>query len=163
MRPHDVCSGVILTTEEVRSGDGPLSVRVRPSSLKRDCAPGQPAQVEGAGQRTREVTLDPGASADTPVRNQGPGRSLPGPDAGHPLQGAGGHGAASSGQATAAPRAGCAPECLRTEVLEQASRGFRDSIHHAQPCCCTSAPTYLPYVQPCHNRCSHNTGDGRAG
>jgi len=28
-------------------------------------------------------------SADTPVRNQGPGRSLPGPDAGHPLQGAG--------------------------------------------------------------------------
>jgi len=27
-------------------------------------------------------------STDTPVRNQGPGRSLPGPDAGHPLQGA---------------------------------------------------------------------------
>ena len=32
---------------------------------------------------------DPGASTDTPVRDQGPGWSLPGPDAGHPLQGAG--------------------------------------------------------------------------
>jgi hypothetical protein len=30
-------------------------------------------------------------SADTPVRNQGPGNSLPGPDAGHPLHRAGGH------------------------------------------------------------------------
>jgi len=30
------------------------------------------------GERTREVTLDPGASTDTPVRDQGPGRSLPG-------------------------------------------------------------------------------------
>jgi hypothetical protein len=30
--------------------------------------------------------LDPGASADTPVRGQGPGRSLPGPDAGHPCK-----------------------------------------------------------------------------
>jgi hypothetical protein len=28
-------------------------------------------------------------SADTPARNQGPGLSLPGPEAGHPLQGAG--------------------------------------------------------------------------
>jgi hypothetical protein len=28
---------------------------------------------------------------DTPVRNHGPGRSLPGPDAGHPLHRAGGH------------------------------------------------------------------------
>ena len=49
-------------------------------------------------QRTtlaREVALDPGATADTPVRNHGPGRSLPGPDAGHPLQGAGGHGESS--------------------------------------------------------------------
>jgi hypothetical protein len=34
------------------------------------------------------LTLEP---ADTPARRQGPGRSLPGPDAGHPLQGAGGH------------------------------------------------------------------------
>jgi hypothetical protein len=37
------------------------------------------------GERTREVTLDPGASTDTPVRGQGPGVSLlPGPGAGHP-------------------------------------------------------------------------------
>jgi hypothetical protein len=50
---------------------------------------GQRTRVKVAGERTREVTLDPGASADTPVRNQGPGGSLPGPDAGHPLQGAG--------------------------------------------------------------------------
>jgi hypothetical protein len=30
-------------------------------------------------------------SAGTPVRDQGPGGSLPGPDAGHPLHRAGGH------------------------------------------------------------------------
>ena len=36
--------------------------------------------------------LIPETSADTPVRNQGPGRSLPGPDAGHPLHTAGAHG-----------------------------------------------------------------------
>jgi len=38
---------------------------------------GQRVQVKLPGQRTREVTLDTGASADTPVRNQGPGPSLP--------------------------------------------------------------------------------------
>jgi hypothetical protein len=36
--------------------------------------------------------LSAGASAPPPVRNQEPGTSLPGPDAGHPLHGAGGHG-----------------------------------------------------------------------
>ena len=30
-------------------------------------------------------------SANTPIRNQGPGQSLPGPDAGHPLQCGGSH------------------------------------------------------------------------
>ena len=76
------------------SGDGPLSVRTRPSSLKRDCARRtNQRRRKGAGQCTRKVTLDPVATADTPVRNQGPGRSLPGPDAGHPLQRAGGHSA----------------------------------------------------------------------
>ena len=49
------------------------------------------------GARTREVTLDPGASTDTPARNHGAGASLPGPDAGHPLHGARRHRAASSG------------------------------------------------------------------
>jgi hypothetical protein len=39
------------------------------------------------------LTLEP--NADTPVRNQGPGGSLPGPDACHPLHSAGGHGAVS--------------------------------------------------------------------
>src|SRR5271165_6808547 len=33
--------------------------------------------------------LSVGASAPPPVRDQGPGGSLPGPDAGHPLQAAG--------------------------------------------------------------------------
>ena len=50
---------------------------------------GQRAQVKVPGQRTRKVTLDPGDLYGTPVRNQGPGRSLPGPDAGHPLHYAG--------------------------------------------------------------------------
>ena len=49
------------------------------------------------GERTREVTLDPGASTDTPGRNHGAGASLPGPDAGHPLHRARRHRAASSG------------------------------------------------------------------
>ena len=37
----------------------------------------------------RDPPLSVGASAPPPVRDQGPGRSLPGPDAGHTLQGAG--------------------------------------------------------------------------
>ena len=40
----------------------------------------------------RDPPLSGGASAPPPVRNQGSGRSLPGPDAGHPLHSAGGHG-----------------------------------------------------------------------
>ena len=60
-----------------------------PPASSMTVAAGQRAQQKVPGERTREVMLDPGASADTPVRNQGPGRSLPGPDAGHPLQGAG--------------------------------------------------------------------------
>ena len=44
----------------LRSGDGPLSVRARPSGLKRDLTAGQRAQVKLPGERTREVTLDPG-------------------------------------------------------------------------------------------------------
>jgi hypothetical protein len=38
---------------------------------------GQRAQGEVAYDRTRKVTLDPGASANTPVRDQGPGRACP--------------------------------------------------------------------------------------
>ena len=74
----------------LRSGDGPLSVRARPSSLKRDCD----RRATSTGEKRlvnvhakSRLTLE--TSTDTPVRNQGPGRSLPGPDAGHPLQGAG--------------------------------------------------------------------------
>jgi hypothetical protein len=44
------------------------------------------------GKRTsREVTLDPGVSADTRARDPGPGGSLPLPDAGYPLHRGGGH------------------------------------------------------------------------
>src|ERR1700736_4910338 len=73
------------------AGDGPLSVRVRPSSIKHDCDRRTTSTGEGAGERTREVTLDTGASTDTPAKDQGPGMSLPDPDAGHPLHGEGGH------------------------------------------------------------------------
>jgi hypothetical protein len=62
----------------LRSGDGPLSVRVRPSSLKRDCARRAtstggkaPANVHAKSRLTLETT------ADTPVRDQGPGGACP--------------------------------------------------------------------------------------
>jgi len=54
----------------------PVVAESTPYSIKRGSAAG--------------LASAPG-SADTPVRNQGPGGSLPGPDAGHPLHGAGGH------------------------------------------------------------------------
>jgi hypothetical protein len=44
----------------LRSRDGPLSVRVRPSSLKRDRARRTTSTGNVPGARTREVTLDPG-------------------------------------------------------------------------------------------------------
>jgi hypothetical protein len=75
----------------LRSGDGPLSVRARPSSIKRDC---DPRTTSSGGNCLVNVhaksRLIPETSTDTPVRRQGPGRSLPGPDAGHPLHSAGG-------------------------------------------------------------------------
>jgi hypothetical protein len=69
------------------------SIRTRPSSIKRNCdrrvtSTGQSAWCTGHAKSR----LIPEISADTPARNQGSGRSLAGPDAGHPLQGAGGHG-----------------------------------------------------------------------
>jgi hypothetical protein len=50
-----------LRPADLRSEDGPLSVRVRPSSLKRDC-PRRTTSTGGKvpGKRTREVALDPG-------------------------------------------------------------------------------------------------------
>ena len=74
----------------LRAGDGPLSVRARPSSLKRDCD----RRTMSTGGKCRvyahaKSRLTRGVSADTPARRQGPSRSLPGPDAGHPLHTAG--------------------------------------------------------------------------
>ena len=73
---------------------------------------GQRAQAEGACERTREVTLDPEPLRTLRPEDQGPGGSLPGPDAGHPLHGARGHRAASSGKRQPSCRAspdGCKP------------------------------------------------------
>ena len=75
----------------LRSGDGPPSVRARPSSLKRDCD----RRTTSTGGKClvyvhAKSRLIPELSAGTPVRNQGLGRSLPGPDAGHRLHSAGG-------------------------------------------------------------------------
>lgn len=64
------------------SGDGPLSVRGRPSFVK------------GALRFLRNGLRPPltgGASAPPPASNYRAGPSLPGPDAGHPLPSTGGH------------------------------------------------------------------------
>ena len=84
-------SAVVLAG--LRSGDGPLSVRARPSSIKHDCDP-RPMSPGGKCLVNVHVKscLILETTAGTPVSNQGPGRSLPGPDAGHPLHGAGCHG-----------------------------------------------------------------------
>ena len=76
----------------LRSGDGPLSVRVRPSSLKRDCdrrttSTGEKCLVNVHAKS--RLTLEPLRTLRS--EDQGPGGSLPGPDAGHPLHGAGSH------------------------------------------------------------------------
>jgi hypothetical protein len=70
------------------AGDGPLSVRGCPSTVK-----GHPKILSNRFAESIFGThpLSVGASAPPPVRDQGPGSSLPGPDAGHPLQAAGGH------------------------------------------------------------------------
>jgi hypothetical protein len=62
----------------LRSGDGPLSVRARPSSIKRDCdrrtmSTGRTclADVHAKSRLILET------SADTPVRRRGPGGACP--------------------------------------------------------------------------------------
>ena len=49
---------------------------------------GQRVQVKLPGQRTREVTLDTGASTDTPSETKGQAQACP-TGAGHPLQAVG--------------------------------------------------------------------------
>jgi hypothetical protein len=76
--------------DRLQSGDGLMSVRVRPSSLKRDfdrraTSTGGKFLVNVHHAKSRLILE---TFADTPVGNQGSGRSLPGPDAGHPLHGA---------------------------------------------------------------------------
>ena len=60
------------------SADGPLSVRARPSSLKRDCL----RRATSTGERClvnvhAKSRLILETSADTPARRQGPGRACP--------------------------------------------------------------------------------------
>jgi hypothetical protein len=110
-----------ITRSDGRSGDGPLSVRVRPSSLKRDgdrratsTAEECPAQVHAMSR----LTLEP----DTPVRRQGPGRSLPGPDASHPLHSAGNHRARSTVKTCNRPS-----RDIRGMILDDAEGGHAES------------------------------------
>ena len=84
-------SAVVLAG--LRSGDGPLGVRARPSSIKHDCdrrpmSPGGKCLVNVHAKSC--LILE--TTAGILVSNQGPGKSLPGPGAGHPLHGAGCHG-----------------------------------------------------------------------
>ena len=78
----------------LRSGDGPLSVRARPSSLMDDCG----RRTTSAGGRCLVnvhakscLTLEPlcGHSGQKPRARREPART----DAGHPLQASGSHGA----------------------------------------------------------------------
>jgi hypothetical protein len=86
------------------SGDGPLSVRGCPSTVK-----GHPKILSDRFAESIFGTrpLSVGASAPPPVRDQGPGGSLPGPDAGHPLHGAGGVGRAGQENIQGGGRSSC--------------------------------------------------------
>ena len=68
----------------------PAECTCPPLQPKRDWPAGQPAQVEETGQRTREVTLDPGYATDTPVETKGQAGACPEPTRAIP-RGAGGH------------------------------------------------------------------------
>ena len=82
VRPSFVHVGLVVNW----SGDGPLSVRVHPSSLKHDCD----RRATSSGNVLPELLR--------PLRSETKGRgSLPGPDVGHPLQGAGRRAAVSRG------------------------------------------------------------------
>jgi len=90
----------------LKSGDGPLSVRARPSSLKLDLARRTPSTGGKCLVNVHATSrLTPETAADTPVRSHRAGASLPGPDAGHPLHGARRHRAASCGNRQPSSRA----------------------------------------------------------
>jgi hypothetical protein len=62
----------------LRSGDGPLSVRARPSSIKRDCD----RRATSTGERClvkvhAKSRLIPETSTDTPVRTKGQAGACP--------------------------------------------------------------------------------------
>jgi hypothetical protein len=70
----------------------PAECTCPPSSLKRDCARRTTSRSgKGPVNVHAKSRLILATSTATPVRDQGPGGSLPGPDAGHPLYCAGGH------------------------------------------------------------------------
>jgi hypothetical protein len=62
-----------------RSGDGPLSVRTRPSNIKRDSDRRATSAGKSAWSTSHAKSrLTPETPTGTPVRNQGPGRACPG-------------------------------------------------------------------------------------
>jgi hypothetical protein len=69
-RWHGPAAGTCNRLGHARVGDCPLSVRVRPSSLKRDCDRRTTSTGSNVWVNAHEVTLEPGASTATPVRSQ---------------------------------------------------------------------------------------------
>jgi hypothetical protein len=98
------------------SGDSPLSVPGGPPLSR---APEDPFKT-ASPKASSDPPLSVGAPAPPPVSNQGPGQSLPRPDAGHPLQGAGGHG----------------------QIIEERSRTGRSACHYPGADGSTGGPTW---------------------
>jgi hypothetical protein len=119
------------------SGDGPLSVRGRSSTVT-----GHPKILSDrfADSIFRTRALSVGASARPPVRNQGPGGSTPGPDAGHPLHGARGNGA--SCRARRKGRAGCVRSTGESQEI-------CPEDHRVPPELQLALPPTIPEQPPC--------------
>src|SRR6266513_256778 len=129
---------------------------------------GQRVQVKLPGQRTREVTLDTGASTDTPVRNQGPGPSLP--DRRRPSP-------ASRGTITG-KSAGCNLGCsspqygsvrrgpsgalIQLEPIGTPMPRAANAVEFHHPSPCRLLPTLLPSRQTTADRCRQRWNIGPA-
>ena len=92
---------------------------------------GHPKIISNRSRRNdlQDPPLSGGASAPPPPRCQGPGGSLPGPDAGHPLHSAGGH-EVRNARRDRRRRARSVPD--RT-VISGTSRSFTDTPHRRSP------------------------------
>jgi hypothetical protein len=110
------------------SGDGPLSVRGVPPPSR---APEDPFKT--ASQKASSgPTLERRSLCTPPVRNLGPGRSLPGPDAGHSLH-------------TADDQGGYQPSCAPADDVPVAcpiGRSTPGTHGHSQTARYTGSPAY---------------------